>query len=57
MEEKKHYCHKGTKDFRHYCHKGVETMVKRSNYLFPIFPYGKIDNRGNDDRIIDRVIC
>ena len=56
MEDFKHYCHKGMEELRHYCHKGVETIVKRSYYLFPIFPYGKIDNRGSGNRIIDRGI-
>ena len=51
----------GMEEFKYYCHKGVETIVKRSYYLFPIFPHGEktyreIDNRGSGNRIIDRGI-
>jgi len=42
-----------------YCHKGMDTIVKRSYYLLPIFPrMGKTDwgigNMVGDNRVLDR---
>lgn len=59
----RHYCHKGTETIVIRGWKIISSIVIRRWKLLsrgliiylPIFPYGKIDNRGNDDRIIDRV--